>query len=221
VPRRTLIALALLAALALMVFVWASDWLTLEWLRGHRDDLVAFCRANMALTIAAYIGTFVAIGVLCIPGGGVLTLMGGLLFGLWGGVAIATVSAVLGATAAFLVARHLLRDWAHQRFARTFAMVDRGVERDGAFYLFMLRVVIVVPFFVVNPVMGLTAMPTTTFIGATFAGMLVNTFVWVNAGTMLGHINSLDDIFSLRSALGLALVGVLPLLLKWLFFRGK
>jgi uncharacterized membrane protein YdjX (TVP38/TMEM64 family) len=221
VPRRTLIALAMLVALASTAFVWASDWLTLEWLLSHRDELVAFCHRHMLATVLAYMGAFIAVGVLCLPGGGLLTMVGGLLFGLVGGVLLATVSAVIGATAAFLIARHLLRDWAHQRFARAFAAIDRGVARDGALYLFMMRVIIVVPFFVVNPVMGLTSMRTATFVVASIAGMSVNTFIWVNAGTMLGSINTAADILSPRTVLALGLVGALPLALKWLFFRGK
>ena len=220
-PRRTLIALLLLVLFGAGIFVWAADWLTLEWLRSNRDDLKTFCQQNMLMMVLAYCATFVLFAALCVPGVGLITLAGGMLFGQWLGVALATFSALVGATLAFLIARHLLHDWAHARFARAFALIDRGIERDGPFFLFMLRLIVFVPFFVVNPVMGLTDMRLRVFIVASTLGMLANTFVWVNAGTMLGQINHLHDVFSGRAILALALIGILPLALKWLFFREK
>ena len=220
-PRRSLFLLLLLVVLSATVFVYLSEWLTLEWLKSHRDDLVALCQHNMALAMAAYIAVFVLAATLCLPGAALFALAGGMVFGHVLGVALATLSAVIGATFAFLIARHLLREWAAMRFRGAFAIIDRGVRRDGAYYLFMLRLVVFVPFFVVNPVMGLTAMPVRTFIAATALGMLVNTFIWVNAGTMLVKIDRLEDVFSWQAALALALVGILPIVLKWLFIREK
>ena len=220
-PRRTLFVLVVLAFLGAGIFVWIADWLTLEWLRSHRDDLMAFCQHNMLMAVLAYCATFILLATLCLPGAGLITLAGGMLFGQLLGVALATFSAVLGATFAFLIARYLLHDWAHARFARAFALIDRGIARDGPLYLFMMRLIVFVPFFVVNPVMGLTGMRLRVFIVASTLGMLANTFEWVNAGTMLGQINHLDDVFSGRAIAALALIGVLPLGLKWLFFRGK
>ena len=220
-PRRTLIALLLLVLFGAGIFVWAADWLTLEWLRSNRDDLKTFCQQNMLMMVLAYCATFVLFAALCVPGVGLITLAGGMLFGQWLGVALATFSALVGATLAFLIARHLLHDWAHARFARAFALIDRGIARDGPFFLFMIRLIVFVPFFVVNPVMGLTDMRLRVFIVASTLGMLANTFVWVNAGTMLGQINHLHDVFSWRAILALALIGILPLALKWLFFRDK
>ena len=220
-PRRTLIALLLLVLFGAGIFVWAADWLTLEWLRSNRDDLKTFCQQNMLIMVLAYCATFVLFAALCVPGVGLITLAGGMLFGQWLGVALATFSALVGATLAFLIARHLLHDWAHARFARAFALIDRGIARDGPFFLFMIRLIVFVPFFVVNPVMGLTDMRLRVFIVASTLGMLANTFVWVNAGTMLGQINHLHDVFSWRAILALALIGILPLALKWLFFREK
>ena len=220
-PRRSLFLLLLLVVLSATVFVYLSEWLTLEWLKSHRDDLVALCHHNMVLAMAAYIAVFVLAATLCLPGAALFALAGGMVFGHVLGVALATLSAVIGATFAFLIARHLLREWAAMRFRGAFAIIDRGVRRDGAYYLFMLRLVVFVPFFVVNPVMGLTAMPVRIFIAATALGMLVNTFIWVNAGTMLVKIDRLEDVFSWQAALALALVGILPIVLKWLFIREK
>lgn len=220
-PRRSLLLLLALLLISSAAFVAASDWLTLDWLKTHRDDLIAFCEQNMALMIAAYVLTFTVCAALSLPGAALFTMAAGMVFGHVLGVVLATFSAVVGATLAFLIARHLLAAWAHARFRSAFERIDAGIRRDGALYLFMLRLIVVVPFFVVNPVMGLTAMPVRTFVVASTLGMLVNTFVWVNAGTMLAQIDDLGDVFSWQVVAALALIGVLPLVLKWLFYRGK
>jgi uncharacterized membrane protein YdjX (TVP38/TMEM64 family) len=216
-PQRTLVFLVVLLAVALAAFWWSQEWLSLAWLKSHRDDLIGFCQANMALSVVAYLGVFVLCAALSVPGAAsTLTLAGGMVFGLPLGIVLATLAATLGGTCAFLIARHLLHDWVHARFAAAFAIIDRGIARDGAFYLFMMRLVIVFPFFVVNPVMGLTDMPVRTFMLASFLGMLANAFVWVNAGTMLAKMSSLDDVLSMEMVLALALLGTLPLLVRTL-----
>ena len=214
-PRRSLILLTILLAAALTAFWWSQDWLSVEWLIAHRDELISICQANLALAAAAYAGAFILCAALSIPGAAAtLTLAGGMIFGLLPGVALAALAATAGATCSFLIARHLLHDWMHERFTRVFKVIDRGIGRDGAFYLFMMRLVIVFPFFVVNPVMGLTDMRLRTFMVASLLGMIANTFVWVNAGTMLAKMDSLDDVLSWEVALALALIGVLPLAIR-------
>lgn len=216
-PRRSLILLGVLLAFAFAAFWWTQEWLTLAWLKNHRDDLIAFCQANMALMVAVYLGAFILCAALSVPAAAsTLTLAGGMVFGLPLGLVLATLAATIGGTCAFLIARHLLHDWVHARFAAAFAIIDRGIARDGAFYLFMMRLVIVFPFFVVNPVMGLTDMPVRTFVLASFFGMIANAFVWVNAGTMLAKVSSLDDVLSMEMVLALALLGTLPLLVRQL-----
>ncbi|MBL8382160.1 MAG: TVP38/TMEM64 family protein [Burkholderiales bacterium] len=220
-PARSLAALAAFTLVAGLAFAATADWLSLEWLKDHRDDLLAYCQRHMLLAVLAYCAAFVAWGALCLPGAGLFALAGGMMFGHLLGTVLATLSATLAAVLAFLIARHLLHDWVHARFARAFRVIDRGVLRDGAFYVFMLRLIIVVPFFVVNPVMGLTDMRVRTFAWASALGLTANAFLWVNAGTMLNRIERLDDILSAPVAASFALVGVLPLILKWLFLRRK
>lgn len=220
-PRRALILAAALVAAAVALALQAADWPTLAWLKDNRDALVALCRRDMLAAAAAYCVFFVAVGALCLPGTGLIALAGGMLFGHLVGTLLATFSAVLAATLAFLAARHLLRDRAEARFARAFALIDRGVRRDGALYVFMLRLIIVVPFFVVNPVMGLTRLRLPAFVAATTLGMLANSFLWVNAGTMLNRIDRPADVLAPPVVAAFALAGLLPLILKWLFFRGK
>ena len=216
-PRRSLILFGALLAVAFATFWLTQEWLTLTWLKSNRDGLIGFCQANMALAVAAYLGVFILCAALSVPGAAsTMTLAGGMVFGLPLGLVLATLAATLGGTCAFLIARHLLHDWVHARFAPVFAIIDRGIARDGAFYLFMMRLVIVFPFFVVNPVMGLPDMLVRTFVLASFLGMLANAFVWVNAGTMLAKMSSLDDVLSMEMVLALALLGTLPLLVRTL-----
>lgn len=219
-PHRAFFLLLILAAASVAAFWWSQEWLSLAWLKNNRDGLIAFCHANMVLMVTAYVSVFILCAALSLPAAAVtLTLAGGMVFGLALGVALAATAATAGATCSFLIARHLLHDWVHATFKRAFAVIDAGIARDGAFYLFMMRLVIVFPFFVVNPVMGLTDMRLRTFVVASFLGMIANTFVWVNAGTMLAKVDSLDDVLSLETALTLALIGVLPLLLRHLWRR--
>ncbi len=219
-PRRTLLLLLALGSASGIAIWLAADRLTLAWLLAHRDDLIAFCHDHMAVMVVAYCAVFIVCATLSVPGAAsTLTLTAGMVFGLVPGVVLAATSATIGATGAFLIARHLLHDWVHARFARVFRIVDQGIARDGAFYLFMMRVVILFPFFVVNPVMGLTNMALRTFVVASFVGMLANTFVWVNAGTMLAKIDSLDDVLSMEAAVALALIGIVPLALRQLLHR--
>ncbi len=221
-PRRAQILLATLLLATVAAFLWSQEWLSVAWLVSHRDDLIDFCQANLLLAMLAYAGAFIVCAALSIPGAAAtLTLAAGMVFGLVPGVALAALAATAGATCSFLIARHLLHDWMHARFTRVFAVIDRGIARDGAFYLFMMRLVIVLPFFVVNPVMGLTDMHLRTFMVASLLGMIANTFVWVNAGTMLAKMDSLDDVLSWEVALALALIGVLPLLVRQAWRRWR
>lgn len=220
-PLRPLLGLAAFVLAATALLFWASDWLTLDWLKSHRDDLIAICEHRPVLAVLAYLSVFMAWGALCLPGAGLLALLAGVLFGRVAGTLVVTLAATGGATLGFLVARHWLHDWVHQRFRRVFAIVDRGLARDGAFYVFMTRLIVVIPYFLVNPLLGLTDMRLRTFVWSSAVGLLANSFLWVNAGTMLNRIERMEDVLSLPVLLSLSAVGVLPLALKWLFFRDK
>ncbi|MFN0163969.1 MAG: TVP38/TMEM64 family protein [Burkholderiales bacterium] len=220
-PRNRILALIAFALVALAVFAFVVDTVSLDWLKAHRDEFMAYCEANTFLAIAVYSVVFIIWGSLCIPGVVLLVLAGGMVFGLGLGVLVATLNAVVAATIAFLIARHLLFDFVHTRFKRTFVVIDRGVADDGAFYVFMMRLIIAVPYFLINPLMGLTAIRLRAFVLATLLGMLVNTYIWVNAGTALGRIDSLDDVLSWEVAIALALIGLLPLVGRRLMLRRK
>jgi len=149
-----------------------------------------------------------------LPGAALLTLAGGAVFGVLWGTVIVSFASTLGATAAFLIARFLLRDWVGQRFGRRLAAIDEGIKREGAFYLFTLRLVPVFPFFLVNLLLGLTAMRTWTFFWVSQLGMLAGTVAYVNAGTQLARIDSLGGILSPALLGSFAILGVFPLLAR-------
>jgi uncharacterized membrane protein YdjX (TVP38/TMEM64 family) len=145
--------------------------------------------------IGGYFRVYVAVTALSLPGAAIMTLLaGGAIFGLWVGTLVVSFASSIGATLAMLAARYVLRDSVKARFGARLAEIDRGVEREGAFYLFTLRLVPLFPFFVINLVMGLTAMKARTFYWVSQLGMLAGTLVYVNAGTQLAQIESLKGI---------------------------
>ena len=152
---------------------------------------------------------------LSIPGTALLTVSAGAIFGLVTGTLLVSFSSALGATLAFLSSRFFLRDWVQRRWGAQLAAFNRGIERDGAFFLVWLGLTPVFPYFMINLVMGLTAMRTATFFWASQAGMLIETILVVNAGTQLAQIESLSGLLSPPLIASLALIGLVPLLLKW------
>jgi uncharacterized membrane protein YdjX (TVP38/TMEM64 family) len=143
-----------------------------------------------------------------------MTLAGGALFGLLTGTVVISFASTIGATLAFLVSRFLLKDWVQERFKEKLHTINQGIEREGSFYLFTLRLVPVFPFFIINLVMGLTPIRTTRFYLVSQVGMLPGTLVYVNAGTQLAQIDSLKGILSPGLLLSFALLGMFPLLAR-------
>ena len=164
--------------------------------------------------IGGFFLLYILVTALSLPGAAILTLAAGALFGLAQGLLVASFASSIGATLAFLVSRYLLRDTIKKRFPERLAAIDTGVEKEGAFYLFTLRLVPVFPFFLINLLMGLTAIKSWTFYWVSQIGMLAGTFVFVNAGTQLAQIDSLSGILSLDLILSFALLGVFPLIAK-------
>lgn len=187
-----------------------GQYFSLDHVKRSQAALDALYRDHPALVIGAYFIVYVVLTALSFPGAAVLTLVGGALFGLVAGTVIVSFASTLGATLAFLAARHLLRDAVQLRFGPRLAEIDRGISKDGAFYLFTLRLVPIVPFFVINLAMGLTRMRTPTFYGVSQLGMLAGTVVYVNAGTQLGRIDSLRGILSPALIGSFVLLGLFP-----------
>lgn len=213
-PKKLLL-LALVAALVAAFFVFdLGRWLDFDFLKSQRDHFQALFAERPFLTAALFFAAYVAVTGLSLPGAAVLTLVGGAILGLVWGTVVVSLASTLGATVAFVLARYLARDAVRRRFARALGPIDEGVRKDGAFYLFTLRLVPVFPFFVINLAMGLTSMRVLTFAFVSQAGMLPGTVVYVNAGTRLAEIEGLAGILSPGLWLSFALLGVFPLVAK-------
>ena len=211
------IAVILVFAALVVAFIWFDlvRYLNLEYLKARQADIDTFYRQHPVTVLAAYFFAYVAITGLSLPGAAIMTLAGGAVFGLLWGTVVVSFASTLGATVAFVVSRYILRDGIQRRYGDRLGTINAGVERDGGFYLFTMRLVPAFPFFVINLVMGLTPMRTLTFAWVSQVGMLPGTVVYVNAGTQLGRIESLQGILSPTLIGSFVLLGVFPLLAKW------
>ncbi|MEF8730706.1 MAG: FAD-dependent oxidoreductase [Candidatus Accumulibacter meliphilus] len=210
--------LALLAVIVLLVGLYfhydLGQYISLQSLKNQQAAIEAFRTRNPLLSIACFFVGYVIVTALSFPGAALLTLAGGAVFGLLWGVVIISFASTIGATLAFLMSRFLLRDWVSERFGQRLAAIDDGVRREGAFYLFTLRLVPLFPFFLVNLLFGLTAMKTRAYYWASQLGMLAGTVVYVNAGTQLAKLDSLSGILSPGLLGSFVLLGIFPLIAR-------
>ena len=215
VTGKIILLLIIAAAVALFFVAGGDERLSVESLKQERDALLEVV-ATRPITSALVFGSgYVAVTALSLPGAAVMTLAAGALFGLATGTAIVSIASTIGGTLAMLSARFIARDWVRRRFPRAVQAVDRGLERDGNFYLLTLRLIPIFPFFLVNLVMGLTGMPILTFALVSQIGMLPATIVFVNAGTRLAAVQSTSDILSPELIGSLVLLGLFPLMAKF------
>lgn len=213
---KTRILILIILAIALGVF-FAFDlghYLTLEYFKSEQAVIEVYRQSHPLLSATVFFIIYVGITGLSLPGAALLTLVAGAVFGLVWGTLIASFASTIGATLAFLASRLLLKDPVQQRFADKLQVANRGIQKDGAFYLFTLRLVPAFPFFVINLVMGLTPIPVRTFYWVSQVGMLAGTLVYVNAGTQLAKLESLSGILSPGLIISFTLLGIFPLLAK-------
>ncbi len=206
-----------IALAALVAAFFAFDlgrFFSLAYAQGVQSDLATLFSSRPLTVVGAFFAIYIAVTALSLPGAAILTLLGGAIFGLWWGTLIVSFASSIGATLAFLVSRYLLRDTVKSRFGNKLAEIDKGIQRDGTLYLFTLRLVPAFPFFVINLLMGLTAMKARTFYWASQLGMLAGTIVFVNAGTQLAQLRSLSGILSPGLIGSFVLLGVFPLVAK-------
>lgn len=194
--KKAILALLLIGAVAAYFIFDLGQILSLENFKASQAEIVAAKNANPALYIAGFFLIYVAVTGLSIPGAAIMSLVAGALFGVLMGSLIVSFASTMGATLAFLSARYLLRDWVQARFGERLRAIDDGLEKDGAFYLFTLRLIPIFPFFVINLLMGLTRIKTPTFFWVSQLGMLPATIVFVNAGTQISRIESTAGLLS-------------------------
>ncbi|WP_225317008.1 TVP38/TMEM64 family protein [Leclercia adecarboxylata] len=217
--RKIILMCALLGAFVVIYTQLPPGSVTLENLQARHQALLLYCQQAPRQSAALYFILYVLVTTLSLPGAALLTLLGGALFGLWPGILLVSFASTLGATLAMLVSRYLLRDWVQHRFAGPMRTVNDGVARDGAFYLFALRLMPLFPFFVVNLLAGVTRLGVWRYWWVSQLGMLPGAIVYLNAGHQLGQITSLHDILSPGVVFAFTLLGLLPLITRWLFAR--
>lgn len=208
--------LGLLGLLILLFYVFDLQRVfSLNALKASHDTLRQVYEDKPLYIIGIYSVTYIVMAALSLPGATVMTLAGGAMFGIWVGVPVVLISATIGATLAFWVARYILRDTVQRRFGDRLETINNGLERDGAFYLFSLRLVPAFPFFLINLLMGLTKIRSRTFFWASLIGMFAGSSVYVNAGTHLASITSLSDILSPDLIISFTLLAIFPWLARW------
>ncbi len=216
--RATIYKVAVVAAIILLIAAFnifnMGDYLSLSYIKESRDRFQALYDASPVPVIAAYMTLYIVVTSLSLPGATIMTLAGGALFGLVAGTVIVSFASTIGATLACLAARFILKDWVQERVGDKLQTINQGIAKEGAFYLFTLRLMPVLPFWLINLVMGLTGMPLKTFYWVSQVGMLAGTIVYVNAGKELGKIESLSGILSPGLILSFVLLGVFPLIAK-------
>lgn len=203
--------------IALIAAFWIfniGDFLSLSYIKESQQNFAALYRQHAAFVISGYMGIYILVTSLSLPGAAVMTLAGGALFGLISGTVIVSFASTIGATLACLVSRFILRDWIQRKFGEKLKTVNEGVQQEGALYLFTMRLIPVFPFWLINLVMGLTRMPLRTFYWVSQAGMLPGTIVYVNAGKEIAQIDSLSGILSPSLLVSFALLGLFPIIAK-------
>jgi uncharacterized membrane protein YdjX (TVP38/TMEM64 family) len=209
-------AVAVIIVIGIVVFRYfeLGQYLSLDYLKASQEKFHELYQSHRMAVIAAYMGIYIVVTALSLPGAAVMTLAGGGLFGLVIGTVVVSFASTIGATLACAVSRFLLRDWVQGKFSDKLAAVNAGIQNEGAFYLFSLRLVPIFPFFVINLVMGLTPMRLFTFFWVSQIGMLAGTIVYVNAGRQLAQIDSLSGILSPGVLVSFVILGLFPITVK-------
>ncbi|MFH0729232.1 MAG: TVP38/TMEM64 family protein [Pseudomonadota bacterium] len=222
ISKLVMVGLVVLGIVAFRYFD-IGQYLSLDYIKTSQEKFHTLYLSHRFIVIAAYMGIYIAVAALSLPGAAVLTLAGGGLFGLIVGTVAVSFASTIGATLACLVSRFLLREWIQNKFSDKLTTINDGIEKEGAFYLFSLRLVPIFPFFVINLLMGLTRMRLFTFFWVSQIGMLAGTLVYVNAGKELARIESLSGILSPGVLISFVVLGLFPIAVKKLlaFYNRK
>jgi uncharacterized membrane protein YdjX (TVP38/TMEM64 family) len=191
-----------------------GEYLTLAYVKESQKHFTMLYEEHRVLVISVYIAIYLLVTSLSLPGAAVLGLAAGSLFGLLTGTIVVSFASTIGATLACAVSRFILRDWVQKRFGDRLKTVNEGIEKEGAFYLFTLRLIPVFPFWLINMIMGLTKMPLKTYYWVSQIGMLPGTLVFVNAGKEIAKIDSLSGVLSPGLIFSFVLLGLFPITTK-------
>ncbi len=218
IQKIVIVAVLLVIVVAFFAFD-LGKYFTLDYIKQSQARFVAYYAEHQILVIGMYMLIYIVMAALSLPGAAVMTLSGGALFGLVVGTLAVSFASTIGATLACIVARFLLRDWVQGKIGNKLRPINAGVEKEGAFYLFTLRLIPAFPFWLINLAMGLTKMPVLTFYWVSQIGMLPGTLVYVNAGKELGKLDSLSGILSPALIFSFVLLGIFPLVVKKIMGR--
>jgi pyruvate/2-oxoglutarate dehydrogenase complex dihydrolipoamide dehydrogenase (E3) component/uncharacterized membrane protein YdjX (TVP38/TMEM64 family) len=219
-----IILLAIILSFLALFFIFdAQQYFSLEYFQSQKDLIIAYKENNFWQTSLMYFSLYVLVAALSLPAAAILTIAGGAIFGLWWGLLLVSFASTIGATLAFLAARLIFRDWVQDKFGDKLKSINQGIERDGTFYLFTLRMIPAFPFFLVNVVMALTPISVLAFYIISQLGMLFGTALYVNVGSELGTATSLPDVFNVGIIRAVVALAIFPWLAKALvnFFRAR
>ncbi|MCF8030582.1 MAG: TVP38/TMEM64 family protein [Desulfohalobiaceae bacterium] len=213
--KKKIILVGFILVLVGLFFAFNLDqYMRLSFLQESRETFQALYAQHTVLVLGGFFLLYVGVTALSLPGAAVMTLAAGALFGFWAGLVLISFASTMGGTLACIVARYLFRDWAREKLGSWLNRIDSGIRREGSFYLLTLRLIPVVPFFLINLGMALTSMRMVTFYWISQVGMLPGTAVYINAGKQLGEISSTSDIFSADLIISFVILGLFPLAVK-------
>jgi uncharacterized membrane protein YdjX (TVP38/TMEM64 family) len=212
--KKILIVVVIIGLIVAFKVFDLGQYLSFSYLKESRDTLVSLYEEHTALIIAAYFFIYVITTALSLPGASPLTIVGGAVMGFWVATLVVSFASTIGATLACFFSRFILRDWVQNKIGDRIKKVNEGIEKEGSFYLFTLRLIPLFPFWMINLAMGLTKMPLKRYYWVSQIGMLPGTMVYVNAGKELGKIDSPAGILSPSLIISFALIGIFPIVVK-------
>ena len=214
IAQKAAIVAAIIAVIAAFKFLGLGQYLTLDYLKQSQSRFADLYNAKPLFVISSYMLIYILVTALSLPGAVIMTLAGGALFGLLTGTIVISFASTIGATIACFVSRFLLRDWVQKKFGDRLEPINNGIEREGGFYLFTMRLVPAFPFFLINLAMGITKLPLVQYYWVSQLGMLPGTIVYVNAGKEIGKIDSLSGILSPGLLASFVILGLFPITVK-------
>ena len=212
--KKIILILCIVCLFSLFFYFDLGQHLTLDNIKSKQQQVLHYYQANPVIFALGYFLIYVVMAAISIPGAALMTLIAGSIFGLLWGSIIVSFASTIGASLAFLIARYLFKDFIQNRYEKNLTRINRGIEQEGAYYLFTLRLVPAFPFFIINLVMGITTIPVGIFYVVSQLGMLPATIIYVNAGKQLASIESLSGILSPPIVFAFVLLGLFPIVVK-------
>jgi len=214
VLQKIALVFILLGVVLAYQYMGLDQYLNLNYLKESRDSFLELYQNKPFMVLGVYFCCYICMTALSLPGALIFSLAGGAVFGVVTGTLVVSFASSIGATAACFFSRYLVGNWVQDKFGEKLQVINRGVEEEGLFYLFTLRLIPLFPFFMINLAMGLTQMPIRSFYWVSQLGMLPGTIVFINAGSQLGQLESLSGILSPSLLISFALIGVFPLIAR-------